>query len=122
MMLLPSTTEMYRALVERDASFEGLSSAGVGPPGIFCRPTCHARKPNPKNVESAATIREALPRGSRPCQLCEPMSAGLSAPNWLAPLVDEIKRRPDGKLRDHDLRVRGLDPVQVRRTFKRSFG
>ena len=31
-------------------------------------------------------------------------------------------RPPDLKLRDHDLRVRGLDPVQVRRTFKRQFG
>jgi AraC family transcriptional regulator of adaptative response/methylated-DNA-[protein]-cysteine methyltransferase len=50
------------------------------------------------------------------------MSAGVAAPNWLAPLLDEIKRHPDLKLRDHDLRARGLDPVQVRRTFKRSFG
>lgn len=50
------------------------------------------------------------------------MTAGAATPNWLAPLLDEIKRHPDLKLRDHDLRVRGLDPVQVRRTFKRSFG
>ena len=50
------------------------------------------------------------------------MSAGPAAPNWLAPLLDEIRTQPDLQLRDHDLRVRGLDPVQVRRTFKRSFG
>jgi AraC family transcriptional regulator, regulatory protein of adaptative response / methylated-DNA-[protein]-cysteine methyltransferase len=122
MMTLPSTTEMYRALVERDQSFEGLFYACVRTTGIFCRPTCHARKPKPENVEFAPTIQEALHRGYRPCQLCEPMSAGTAAPNWLAPLLDDIKRQPDLKLRDHDLRVRGLDPVQVRRTFKRSFG
>ena len=122
MMLLPSTDEMYRALVERDASFEGLFYACVRTTGIFCRPTCHARKPKPENVEFAPTIQEALHRGYRPCQLCEPMSAGAAAPNWLAPLLDEIKSQPDLKLKDHDLRVRGLDPVQVRRTFKRSFG
>jgi AraC family transcriptional regulator of adaptative response/methylated-DNA-[protein]-cysteine methyltransferase len=122
MMTLPSTTEMYRALVERDQTFEGLFYACVRTTGIFCRPTCHARKPKPENVEFAPTIQEALHRGYRPCQLCEPMSAGTSAPNWLAPLLDEIKSQPDLKLRDHDLRVRGLDPVQVRRTFKRSFG
>src|SRR4029453_14802759 len=90
--------------------------------GIFCRPTCHARKPKPENVEFASTIQDALHRGYRPCQLCEPMSAGPAAPNWLTPLLDEIKNHPDLKLRDHDLRVRGLDPVQVRRTFKRNFG
>jgi AraC family transcriptional regulator of adaptative response/methylated-DNA-[protein]-cysteine methyltransferase len=122
MMMLPSTTEMYRALVERDQSFEGLFYACVRTTGIFCRPTCHARKPKPENVEYTSTIQEALHRGYRPCQLCEPLSSGTAAPNWLAPLIDEIKQHPDLKLRDHDLRVRGLDPVQVRRTFKRSFG
>jgi len=90
--------------------------------GIFCRPTCRARKPKPENVEFASTIQEALHRGYRPCQVCEPLSPGQSAPNWLAPLVDEIRSQPDTKLRDEDLRLRGLDPVQVRRTFKRNFG
>src|SRR3982751_317281 len=66
--------------------------------------------------------RGPLPRAYRPPHLCEPMSAGTGAPNWLAPLLDEIKNQPDLKLRDHDLRVRGLDPVQVRRAFKRNFG
>src|SRR5258708_23946044 len=122
MMLLPSTDEMYRALVERDASFEGLFYACVRTTGIFCRPTCHARKPKPENVEFAPTIQEALHRGYRPCQLCEPMSAGTGAPNWLAPLLDEIAAQPETRLRDQDLRARGLDPVQVRRAFKRSFG
>lgn len=122
MMLLPSPSEMYRALLERDKSFDGLFYACVRTTGIFCRPTCHARKPKPENVEYAPTIQEALHRGYRPCQLCEPMAAGAAAPNWLAPLLDEIKAQPDLKLRDHDLRRRGLDPVQVRRTFKRSFG
>jgi AraC family transcriptional regulator of adaptative response/methylated-DNA-[protein]-cysteine methyltransferase len=122
MMTLPSTTEMYRALVERDGAFEGLFYACVRTTGIFCRPTCHARKPKPENVEFASTIQEALHRGYRPCRVCEPMSAGPSAPNWLTPLLDEIKQNPDLKLRDLDLRVRGLDPVHVRRTFKRSFG
>jgi AraC family transcriptional regulator, regulatory protein of adaptative response / methylated-DNA-[protein]-cysteine methyltransferase len=122
MMLLPSTDEMYRALVERDASFEGLFYACVRTTGIFCRPTCHARKPKPENVEYAATIQDALHRGYRPCQLCEPMSVGTGAPNWLAPLLDEIRKQPDIRLKDDDLRVRGLDPVQVRRTFKRTFG
>ena len=121
-MTLPSTAEMYRALVERDGSFEGLFYACVKTTGIFCRPTCHARKPKPENVEFAQTVQDALHRGYRPCQVCEPMSPGPAAPNWLAPLVDEIARHPDLKMRDHDLRVRGLDPVQVRRTFKRHFG
>jgi AraC family transcriptional regulator of adaptative response/methylated-DNA-[protein]-cysteine methyltransferase len=50
------------------------------------------------------------------------MASAAAAPNWLAPLVDDMQRQPDLRLRDQDLRERGLDPVQVRRTFKRSFG
>ena len=122
MMLLPTPAEMYRALVERDQSFEGLFFACVRTTGIFCRPTCSARKPKPENVEYASTIQDALHRGYRPCRICDPMSSAASAPNWLAPLVDEMLRNPDIRLRDEELRQRGLDPVQVRRTFKRSFG
>src|SRR5204862_4789141 len=122
MMTLPTTTVMYRALVERDQSFEGLFFACVRTTGIFCRPTCRARKPKPENVEFASTIQEALHRGYRPCRVCDPMSAAAAPPNWLAPLVDEMLRQPDLRLRDEDLRERGLDPVHVRRTFKRSFG
>ena len=122
MMMLPTTAEMYRALVERDGSFEGLFFACVRTTGIFCRPTCHARKPKPENVEFASTIQEALHRGYRPCRVCDPMASAAAAPNWLAPLVDDMQRDPDLRLRDQDLRERGLDPVQVRRTFKRSFG
>src|SRR3954465_5686519 len=122
MMLMPTPAEMYRALVERDRSFEGLF-LGWGPAaGIFCRPTGSARKPKPENVEYASTIQDALHRGYRPCRICDPMSAATTAPNWLAPLVDEMLRKPEIRLRDEDLRQRGLDPVQVRRTFKRSFG
>jgi AraC family transcriptional regulator of adaptative response/methylated-DNA-[protein]-cysteine methyltransferase len=122
MMLLPPDTEMYRALVERDHSFEGLFFACVRTTGIFCRPTCHARKPRPENVEFAATIQEALHRGYRPCQLCDPMGTAAGDPSWLAPLIDEIASNLGARFRDGDLRVRGLDPVQVRRTFKRRFG
>jgi AraC family transcriptional regulator of adaptative response/methylated-DNA-[protein]-cysteine methyltransferase len=122
MMLLPPADEMYRALVERDATFEGLFFACVRTTGIFCRPTCHARKPRPENVEFAATIEEALHRGYRPCQLCDPMGASAADPNWLAPLLQDIRENGDARLRDEDLRERGLDPVQVRRTFNRRFG
>jgi AraC family transcriptional regulator of adaptative response/methylated-DNA-[protein]-cysteine methyltransferase len=122
MMLMPSTAEMYRALVERDRTFEGLFFACVTTTGIFCRPTCSARKPKPENVEFAASIQEALHRGYRPCRVCDPIGSAAGDPPWLAPLLDDMKQNPDVRLRDDDLRARGLEPVPVRRTFKRRFG
>jgi len=113
---------MYQALTERDQSFEGLFYACVRTTGIFCRPTCRARKPKPENVEFVASIQEALHRGYRPCRICEPTSAIAGAPQWLSPLLKEIETGTETRLGDEDIRGRGYDPVQVRRTFKRSFG
>jgi len=122
MMLMPSADEMYRALVERDQTFDGLFFACVRTTGVFCRPTCSARKPKPENVEFAASVQEALHRGYRPCLVCKPVSDGSADKPWLAPLLDEINGTPGLRLRDDDLRQRGLDPVQVRRTFNQHFG
>ncbi len=122
MMLLPTTDEMYRALVDRDGAFEGLFFACVRTTGIFCRPTCTARKPKPENVEYAASVQEALHRGYRPCRVCDPLGQAAGGPPWLAALLDEIARTPSARFRDDDLRVRGLDPAPVRRVFKRRFG
>jgi AraC family transcriptional regulator of adaptative response/methylated-DNA-[protein]-cysteine methyltransferase len=122
MMLLPSTDEMYRALLERDHAFDGLFYACVRTTGIFCRPTCAARKPKRENVEFAGSIQEALDRGYRPCQVCDPLGATAGDPEWLSPLLADLTRLAGRRLQDDDLRTRGLDPVQVRRTFKRRFG
>ena len=122
MELMPSTDEMYRALVERDDSFEGLFFACVRTTGIFCRPTCSARKPKPENVEFAPSVQEALNRGYRPCRVCDPLAVTAADPTWLGPLIDDIQRSADASFSDADLRARGLDPVLVRRTFKRRFG
>lgn len=46
---LPSAT-LYRAFAERDRSFEGQFVAAIRTTGIFCRPGCPARTPNPENV------------------------------------------------------------------------
>ncbi len=52
---------MYTALVEKDVSYEGSFIAAVKTTGIFCRPTCTARKPKKENVEFFKTIKEAIP-------------------------------------------------------------
>ena len=41
--LLPPSDTMYRALINRDSSFEGIFYVGVRTTGIFCRPTCSAK-------------------------------------------------------------------------------
>jgi len=126
---LPERGEMLRALMQRDSSCDGLFYAGVTSTMIFCRPSCPARKPQEQNVQFYATAREALFAGFRPCARCRPLESGDSplwrrrrAPAWLSGLLAEVEAQPALRLRDADLRSRGLEPAAVRRYFLKSYG
>lgn len=119
---LPAADEMYDALVRRDAAYEGIFVVAVKTTGIFCRPTCPARKPKPSNVEYFGTARDAMLAGYRPCKRCRPLEEAGAAPAWLRDLVAEVEGDPGLRLRDGDLRDRGLDPARVRRWFQRHHG
>jgi AraC family transcriptional regulator of adaptative response/methylated-DNA-[protein]-cysteine methyltransferase len=118
----PSADTLYKALVEKDSRFEGLFVVGVKTTGIFCRPTCTARKPKRENVEFFASTRDALEHGYRPCKVCRPMSALGVAPEPLQPLLDEVREHPEKRITDQGLRARGIDPHQVRRWFQNHHG
>jgi AraC family transcriptional regulator of adaptative response/methylated-DNA-[protein]-cysteine methyltransferase len=113
---------MERAALDRDASYDGLFYLAVKTTGIFCRPSCPAKKPRPENVEYFATPREALFAGFRPCLRCRPLEAIGTPPDWVASLLGEIERDPAVKLDDGELRRRGLEPSRVRRFFAREYG
>src|SRR5512138_363080 len=119
---LPPAGEMYRALVERDSRYDGIFFTAVRTTGIFCRPTCPARKPERRNVEFFASARDALAHGFRPCLRCRPMDLPGVTPEPIQRLLDEIERAPMNRLRDADLRARGLDPATLRRWFRTHHG
>jgi len=121
-LFLQDEEVLYRALTERDGSFEGIFWAGITTTGIFCRPGCPARKPNRENVRFFSSPREALMAGYRPCKLCHPMGEKGALPDWLRPLMEEVDGDPGIPLKDRDLRERGLDPARVRRWFKKHHG
>lgn len=119
---LPDADAMYDAMVRRDASWDGIFITAVRTTGIFCRPGCPARTPARRNVEFYRTAREALFAGYRPCLRCRPLEPADAAPGWLRPLLEELDRDDVQRLRDRDLRARGLEPERVRRWFRRQHG
>lgn len=110
---------MYDALVRKDSQFEGVFFAAVKTTGIFCRPTCTARKPKFENVEFYSTSKEAIQHGYRPCKVCSPLELQHEAPGYIKQLLAMLQEQPDKKIRDHELRTMGIEPVQVRRWFKK---
>jgi len=122
MDLLPPRETMYRALVNRDSSFEGIFYVGVRTTGIFCRPTCTAKKPARENVNFFGTLSEALHNGYRPCLRCQPMDPNGHPPELIERLRAEVERVPGGRLTDKELAAMSIDPSTARRQFKRHYG
>lgn len=118
---LPPVNEMERAYLQKDPAYEGLFFLGVRTTGIFCRPTCPARKPLPSNVEYFPSPKSALTAGYRPCKRCRPLEQD-DQPPWAAALIEEVERDPLARIRDGDLRARGIDPATVRRHFLKRYG
>lgn len=119
---LPPRDEMIHAFMAADATYEGVFVTGVTTTGIFCRPSCSARKPRPENVEFFPTSREALTAGYRPCLRCRPLQPLGGAPAWLRPLLKKVEGDPSRRWLDADIRALDLDPARVRRWFKRHHG
>ncbi len=109
MITLPPRAQMLSAFLASDSSAEGIFFVGVKTTGIFCRPTCPARKPKPENVEFFATPEDALLGGFRPCKRCRPMDAIRPTPT----LVDQSHESPSG-FRDAFATTFGRPPSQAR--------
>lgn len=122
MTALPSVQEMERAYKTRDASYDGIFFLAVRSTGIFCRPSCPARKPDPRNVEYYASAREAVFAGFRPCKRCEPMASNGSTPVWIDAILKQIDKDPTARYSDQHLRSSGIDPARARRYFQRNYG
>src|SRR5688572_13208 len=119
---LPPRREMERAFLGSDATYDGIFFTGVRTTGIFCRPSCRARKPLPGNIEFFARVHDALFAGYRPCRRCHPMVPVAAAPEWLTPLLAAIEEEPNRRLRDGALRTFGADPARARRYFLEHYG
>ncbi|MEW6051820.1 MAG: trifunctional transcriptional activator/DNA repair protein Ada/methylated-DNA--[protein]-cysteine S-methyltransferase [Candidatus Zixiibacteriota bacterium] len=122
MSKLPSPDIMYQALLNRDSAYEVVFYVGVRTTGIFCRPTCAARKPKQGNIEFFPSQQEALFAGYRPCSRCHPMERDKRPPELVKQLADAVDESPVRRIRDAELRARGIDPSTARRQFQRYYG
>jgi AraC family transcriptional regulator, regulatory protein of adaptative response / methylated-DNA-[protein]-cysteine methyltransferase len=113
---------MYNALLDKDVSFEGLFFVGVKTTGVFCRPTCNARKPKRENTVFFKSSKEAILHGFRPCKLCSPLEKPGETPVWIKEILNEIDNNPSIKIRDFYLRSKGIEPSKLRRWFKKNHG
>lgn len=114
--------EYYQMLVEKRSDYEGVFFVGVKTTGVFCRPTCPAKKPNKENCEFFITAKEATLASYRPCKRCQPLSNPTYLSSVVKQLVEEIERNPEKKWTDKDFDALSISANTARRQFQKQFG
>ena len=114
----------YRALVARDARFDGIFFIGVKSTGIYCRPVCSAKTPLSKSCTFFTTAAAAEQAGFRPCLRCRPELAPYAVQQNLAyGIWQKITAGAlnEGNLEQLSAQV-GLSSRQLRRVLQQHFG
>lgn len=114
----------WAALIARDPAAEGTFLYSVATTGIYCRPSCAARRPNPENVAFHPDRAAAEAAGFRPCLRCRP--DGPSPADGRAGLVAAACRAIEAAETPPSLarlaEAAGLSPHHFHRTFKAGAG
>jgi AraC family transcriptional regulator of adaptative response/methylated-DNA-[protein]-cysteine methyltransferase len=66
----------WDAFERRDRTMDGRVIGAVRTTGIYCKPSCPARRPKRENVEFFVDAAAALQAGYRPCLRCKPDEVG----------------------------------------------
>jgi AraC family transcriptional regulator of adaptative response/methylated-DNA-[protein]-cysteine methyltransferase len=116
-----SDDEAWAAFERRDRTWDGRIFGGVRTTGIYCRPSCPARRPRRENVEFFRTVAEARAAGYRSCLRCLPddvsrEEAALSEAYRLLAAAEEAPALDDLAA------ATGYSPHHFHRLFKRATG
>jgi AraC family transcriptional regulator of adaptative response/methylated-DNA-[protein]-cysteine methyltransferase len=117
----------WQAVLTRDKSADGKFVFAVRTTGIYCRPSCSARRPRRENVAFFATPDEAEAAGFRPCQRCRPSATEAPIPG--ADIAERASRYIEANLDgEHNLTLAaigagiGVSPYHLQRVFRRVMG
>jgi AraC family transcriptional regulator of adaptative response/methylated-DNA-[protein]-cysteine methyltransferase len=68
----------WASVVARNAQADGTFYYAVKTTGVYCRPSCAARRARPEHVQFHATGADAQKAGFRPCKRCQPHQPALA--------------------------------------------
>jgi AraC family transcriptional regulator of adaptative response/methylated-DNA-[protein]-cysteine methyltransferase len=123
------SSRCWRAVLRRDARWDGTFVYGVRSTHIYCRPSCASRRPRRAQVEFFQWPENAEQAGFRPCRRCHPhdpvRAAGVSAAQSLLvqKVCKQIEGQVEGPVRLADLAAKsGVGVYQLHRAFRRAMG
>ena len=111
----------WAAFMRRDRRWDGSIIGAVKTTGIYCKPSCPAKRPKRENVEFFATGEEALAAGYRPCMRCKPDEVGRDR-EAVANAVKLIEAAEDAPSLSEIADAVGYAPHHFQRIFTRDLG
>jgi AraC family transcriptional regulator of adaptative response/methylated-DNA-[protein]-cysteine methyltransferase len=113
--------QAWAAFERRDRSWDGRVIGAVKTTGIYCKPSCPARRPKRENVEFFLDGESALGAGYRPCLRCKPDEVGRDreAVTKAASLIEAADEPP---LLAELAEAVGYAPHHFQRIFTRDMG
>ena len=117
-------TERWDAVLRRNRPCDGKFVFAVRSTGIYCRPSCPARRPKMQMVLFFSTPAEAELSGFRACRRCKPKETSRPAQVVMVErLRSFVEKNLDKKLTLSTLSAEvGVSPYHLQRTFKRIVG
>ena len=116
---------LWQAVLTRDARFDGMFVYGVRSTGIYCRPTCPARRPRREQVVFFPSVHAAEEARFRPCRRCRPREGARfdGQVELMQRICDFIDANLDEPLTLAALSAQAnMSPYHLHRTFKRIMG
>lgn len=121
--LMLTQQQMVMAMNSSDRRFDGQFYIGVHSTGIYCLPSCRARKPLLKNVRFYVTREEALAAGLRACRRCRPERYPDTLPQWSKNLLAYLNSHQYERLTERSLETAaGVNAKTLRRYFRERMG
>lgn len=118
---MDSTEHMQAAFEARDRSWDGRFVVAVTTTGIYCRPSCPARRPRPENTRFYADNDAAEQAGFRACKRCEPDR--VTRDRAAVELAIDLLRQADERIGLAELAAEtGYSPSHFQRVFTRATG
>ena len=108
----------WAAFERRDRGWDGRVIGAVKTTGIYCKPSCPARRPKREHVEFFATADEARSAGYRSCLRCKPDEVGRDR-EGVAKAVKLIEAADEPLTLDQLADAVGYAPHHFQRIFKR---
>ena len=111
----------WAAFMRRDRSWDGRVIGAVTTTGIYCKPSCPARRPKREHVLFYASADDAAAAGFRPCLRCKPDEVGRDR-EAVAAAVELIERAEEPPSLAELAAAVGYARHHFQRIFKRDLG